>query len=166
MGTSNYHLAELNIARLKAPLDSPLLKEFVDFLAPVNTFGEQSPGFVWRLVGDDGKSSSYMASPFEDEMIIANLTVWTDIESLRDFIYQTVHSYFLRSRAKWFEKMTGQKLVMWWIPQGYIPTLEEGKAKLEMLEARGPSPEAFTLQHPFDAQGQPVTHTAQRSAEA
>ena len=57
MADDTFHLAQFNISRLKAPLDDPSLKEFVDFLDPVNAFAEQSPGFVWRLTAADGAAA-------------------------------------------------------------------------------------------------------------
>lgn len=152
----NFHVAEFNIARLKAPLDSPSMKEFVDFLAPVNAFAEQSPGFVWRLIAPDGQSSSYISAIYEDPMIAPNFTVWEDIESLKVFVYKTVHSYFLRDRKKWFDQVSEYQTVLWWVPAGYIPTIEEAKEKLVHLQENGPTPTAFTLQVPFDPSGNPV----------
>lgn len=114
MASSQFYLAEYNISRIKAPLDSPIMKEFVDFLEPVNRFAEQSPGFIWRLAADGGQASSYLSPAYEDEMIVTNLTVWQDIDSLKNFAYQTVHTCFLRSRKKWFEQFPSQQLVMWW----------------------------------------------------
>ncbi len=156
MDTATFHIAEFNISRLKAPLDSPVLKEFVDFLDPVNAFAEQSPGFVWRLTSADGQAASYLPSPYEDAMMITNLTVWTDLESLRTFAYQTVHRSFLQSRRKWFSRFVGHPLVMWWVPAGHLPTLDEAKDKLHLLDERGSSDVAFTFQAPFDQRGQPI----------
>jgi hypothetical protein len=154
------HLAEFNISRLSAPLDDPSMKEFVDFLNPVNAFAEQSTGFVWRLTADDGASASYLPSPYDDPMMITNLTVWTDLESLRVFTYETVHRYFLQSRRKWFDRIASKQLVLWWVPAGQIPTLDEAKAKLHVLEERGSTATAFTLQDAFDPRGQPVARAA------
>jgi hypothetical protein len=156
MADPAFHLVQFNVSRLLAPLDDPLLAEFVAFLGPVNAFAEQSPGFVWRLTAPEGQSSSYLASPFEDPMMITNLTVWTDLESLRAFAYQTVHRYFLQSRRKWFDRVSGRQLVMWWLPAGELPTLEEAMRKLRLLEVGGPSPEAFTFQDAFDPAGSPL----------
>ena len=100
MADDTFHLAQFNISRLKVPLDDPSLKEFVDFLDPVNAFAEQSPGLVWRLTAADGAAASYLPSSYGDSMMITNLTVWTDLESLRVFAYETVHRYFLQSRRK------------------------------------------------------------------
>jgi Domain of unknown function (DUF3291) len=153
MDNDIFHVAELNIARLKAPLDSPSMKEFVDFLDPVNRFAEQSPGFIWRLTAPNGMPSSYLPPAYEDEMIATNLTVWKDIESLRNFMYQTVHVYFLRNRKKWFDQATGHQVVLWWIQEDHIPTLNEAKEKMQLLESDGPSPKAFTLRSAFDSKG-------------
>ncbi|HEX5838148.1 MAG TPA: DUF3291 domain-containing protein [Anaerolineales bacterium] len=156
MQARRFHLAEFNISRLKAPLDSPVMKEFVDFLEPVNRFAEESTGYVWRLVAPDGQASSYLPPAFEDEMIVTNLTVWEDIESLKNFVYQTVHTYFLRSRKKWFEQVSDRQVVLWWIPKGHLPTLEEAKEKLRCLQEIGPGPDAFTFQDLFDSEGNPI----------
>jgi hypothetical protein len=161
-----HHLAQLNIARLVAPLDSPPLKEFVDFLDPVNRFAEESPGFVWRLVGEDGQSSSYLPPAFADPLTIVNMSVWQDLASLQQFIYQTVHRYFLQSRRKWFEKLDGPSTVLWWIPAGQLPTLDEAKEKLRLLEARGPTPDAFSLTVAFDAGGAPLAREVRPATNA
>ncbi len=153
MESGNFYIAEFNISRLKAPLDSPVMKEFVDFLEPVNRFGEQSPGFVWRLAAPDGQAASYLPPAYEDEMIVTNLTVWEDLDSLKNFVYQTVHVYFLRSRKKWFDHVANNQIVLWWVNPGHIPTVEEGKEKLRCLEEKGATASAFTFQVPFDWHG-------------
>jgi len=153
MSTEIYYLAEFNISRLKAPLDSPSMKEFVDFLDPVNRFGEQSPGFVWRLSTADGQSSTYLPPAYDDEMIVPNLTVWKDLESMKYFVYHTVHAYFLRNRKQWFDQIAEQRFVLWWINEHHRPTLEEAKQKLLYLQEHGPTSQAFTLQVPFDSNG-------------
>lgn len=159
MENNNFYIAEFNIARLKAPLDSPSMKEFVDFLAPVNRFAEESPGYIWRLVAPDGQSSTFLPPAYEDEMIVTNLTVWQDIDSLRNFVFQTVHAYFLRSRFKWFDQIAEYRTVLWWIEPGHIPTVAEGKLRLEHLTEHGPTPSAFTFQVVFDGQGNRLNHT-------
>jgi Domain of unknown function (DUF3291) len=153
MHDRHFYLAEFNIARLKAPLDDPGMKEFVDFLEPVNRFGEQSPGFVWRLVAPGGQSSTYLSAAYADPMIVPNLTVWQDIDSLTAFVYHTVHAYFLRNRKQWFDHIVDQRFVLWWIDRDHRPTLEEGKQKLLHLQAHGPTSQAFTLQVPYDSAG-------------
>jgi hypothetical protein len=161
---SQYHLAQLNIGRIKAPLDAPELREFVDFLDPVNAHAEQMPGFVWRLTADDGAPSSYVPSPFEDPLMITNLTVWTDLDALRAFMYDTVHRYFLQARRKWFERLDRRYVVLWWVPAGTIPTLGEAVARLEQLEVNGSTAFAFSLHEPFGPDGQPLPRPDRQTA--
>ncbi|GGG34898.1 hypothetical protein GCM10011414_00400 [Croceivirga lutea] len=151
-----HHLAQANIARFKASLDDPIMKEFVDFIGPINKLAEESPGFVWRLKDDEGRSSSYIESPFRDEMLAINLSVWEDLPSLKNFVYTTVHSYFLRNKKKWFQKDGKSQFVMWWIPEGEVPTLELTKQKLELLDTNGPTPEAFSIKQLFDVNGNTI----------
>ncbi|WP_394974899.1 DUF3291 domain-containing protein [uncultured Croceitalea sp.] len=151
-----YHLAQANIARFKASLDNPKMKEFVDFLEPVNRFAEESKGFVWRLKDDDGRSASYIESPFKDEMMAINISVWEDLESFKDFVYGSVHSYFLRNKKKWFDMDGTSQFVMWWLPEGEFPTLQVTKQKLEELERNGSTPSAFTIKEFYDFQGNKI----------
>jgi len=148
-----YHLAQANIARFKASLDDPLMKEFVDFLDPVNKFAEESPGFVWRLKDEEGRPASYIESPFKDEMMAINLSVWEDVETFKNFVYGSVHSYFLRNKKKWFHMNGISQFVMWWMPEGELPTLQLAKLKLEEFEEHGPSAKVFTFREFYDAAG-------------
>lgn len=148
-----YHLAQANIARFKARLDDPIMKEFVDFLEPVNRFAEESKGFIWRLKDEQGRPASYIESPFKDEMMAVNISVWKNLDSLRDFVYGTVHSYFLRNKKKWFDLKGPSQFVLWWMPEGTLPTLEMAKEKLELLEKNEPSPEAFSMATLYDPNG-------------
>lgn len=136
-------LAQINIAHMKAAQNDPIMKEFVDFLDPINKLADESPGFIWRLVGEPTESAPW------NDMVIINMSVWENIETLKDFTYNTAHSYFVRSRKKWFQHLGTPHYVMWWIEEGHIPTLAEAAEKLELLEKRGSSPEAFTFAKPF-----------------
>ncbi|MDT0606824.1 DUF3291 domain-containing protein [Croceitalea rosinachiae] len=149
----NFHLAQANIARFKASLDDPLMKEFVDFLEPVNKLAEESEGFVWRLMDEEGRSASYIESPFKDEMMAVNISVWKDLSSLKAFVYGTVHSYFLQNKKKWFDMKGPSQFVMWWLPEGELPTLQMAKDKLETMEKNGDTPSAFSMKSIFDANG-------------
>ncbi len=147
------HLAQFNIIKLKDELDSPIVKEFRDFLAPVNLLAEESPGFVWRLKDEGGASATDIETPYEDKLIFVNMSVWEDFESLKEFTYKTVHSYFLKSRKKWSDEIAGQKAVMWYVDQGDVPTVEEAKAKLDLLNANGATAEAFSMSELYDESG-------------
>lgn len=146
-----YHLAQVNIARPLAPLDTPKLAEFVAQLAPVNALAEAAPGFIWRLVGDGGDATSIRV---DDPTIIVNMSVWETPEHLFEFVYKTVHAKVMARRREWFERMQ-TFVVLWWIPAGHVPTVGEAMAKLALLEANGPSPEAFTFKQRYAAPGTP-----------
>ena len=144
-----HHLAQLNIGRLHAPIDSPIIREFAEALDPINELAEASPGYVWRLQDDAGNATSFR--PYEDDLIAINLTVWESVESLADFAYRTDHAAYLRRRREWFERMQEAYLVLWWVPAGHRPDVEEAIARLEHLREHGPTPTAFTFRHRFDA---------------
>jgi hypothetical protein len=146
---ATHHLAELNVARSVAPLDQPLMADFVANLDRINAIGDASPGFVWRLQDDSGAATSIRA--FDDPLMIVNLTVWESIETLRAYAYRSSHVEFFRRRREWFVPLDGPSLVLWWLPAGHRPSVEEAKARLERLAAAGPKPEAFTLKASFPA---------------
>ena len=145
---SKYQLAEINVAELKAPLDSPELKDFVDNLDRINALAESSPGFVWRLVGDGNDATSLR--PLGDDVIV-NLSVWRDVDSLRDFAYKTVHVEILRRKREWFKRMANAYMALWWVPEGHEPTAAEAVSRLEHLRQHGPTAEAFTFGEAFSA---------------
>jgi uncharacterized protein DUF3291 len=144
---AQHHLAELNVGRTVAPIDDLLMAEFVDNLERINALGDGSPGFVWRLSDETGSATSIRA--FEDPRMILNLTVWESIEALREYIYRTDHVEYLRRRREWFVPLDGPSLVLWWVPTGHIPTVEEALERLARLGADGPTADAFTLKTPF-----------------
>lgn len=139
----NKQLAQINIAHMKAAQDDPIMKEFVDFLAPINKLAEESPGFIWRLVDEPTEPSPW------NDMVIINMSVWENIDTLKDFTYNTAHSYFVRSRKKWFQHLGTPHYVMWWVEAGHIPTLVEAAEKLALLAAKGSTKDAFTFAKPF-----------------
>ncbi len=147
-------LAQYNIIRLKDELNAPMIKEFRDFLAPVNLLAEESSGFIWRLKDESGESATDIETPYEDKLIFINMSVWENYESLKEYTYKTVHSYFLKSRKKWANEIEGHNAVMWYIESGHNPTIEEAKEKLEVLNQQGSSPEAFSMTEVYDALGQ------------
>ena len=142
-----YHLAQINVARMLAPIDDPVMADFVAQLAPVNALADQSPGFVWRLQTDSGDATSLKA--YEDEMVIINLTVWENVESLREFAYKDAHYAVLRNRKRWFEKFAGPYYALWWIPAGQLPSIEEAKERLDHLRQHGDSAYAFSFKQVF-----------------
>lgn len=142
-----YHLAQLNIATALASLDSPVMQEFVDNLERINSLGESSPGFVWRMKDDTGNATAIPV--YDDPNIIANLTVWRDPESLKSFLFKTEHAHFLKRKKEWFKSVKEATYVLWWIPQGHIPTLSEAKDKLAYLRTNGDTARAFSFKKLF-----------------
>lgn len=144
-----HELAQLNIGVIRAPMDSPVMAEFANNLDRINALAEASPGFVWRLQTDDGNATAIR--PFEDENLLVNMSVWRDVESLKAYVYGSAHVQFMRRRREWFALMKEAYLVLWWVPRGHRPEIAEAIAKLELLKAQGPGPEAFTFAEPFPA---------------
>jgi hypothetical protein len=148
---SSFHLAQVNIGRMRAPLEDPLMEGFRSQLDAINAVAERSPGFVWRLQTPDGDATGIRA--YEDPLILVNMSVWESLESLHNYVYGSAHLGPLRDRREWFETMEGPSLALWWIAAGHVPTVDEAKAKLEELAAHGPTPSAFTFRRAFPRPG-------------
>lgn len=153
-----YYLAQINIALMKAPLEDPIMAEFAAALNEVNAIADRSPGFIWRLQSSSGNATDIRA--YSDPRMLVNLSVWQSVEQLKAYVYRSLHGEFFVRRRKWFEKYQGEHFAMWWIPIGHLPTVEEGKAKLEYLALHGDSPESFTFAKPY-----PPPTTSQRSLQ-
>ncbi|WP_189189256.1 DUF3291 domain-containing protein [Streptomyces albiflavescens] len=146
-----YELAQVNIARLKAPLDSPQLKDFVEALDPVNAVADAADGFVWRLQSDSGNATDVPV--FGDDWLIVNMTTWRDTNALTAFMYQGQHRELLARRREWFERLEEAVTALWWVPSGHRPTVAEAESRLLHLREHGPTQHAFTLRTPFPAGG-------------
>ena len=142
-----YHLAQINIARMLAPIDDPLMAEFVAQLPPINALADESPGFVWRLQSESGDATSIKV--YDDELIIINITVWESVESLHEFAYRSAHVGVMRDRKRWFEIFDDPYYALWWIPAGELPSTEEGKERLDHLRENGDSAFAFSFKNVF-----------------
>ena len=145
---SDWQLAQLNIAQLKAPIDSPELADFVANLNRINTLAEQSAGFIWRLIDDDS-SGDAMDQPFGDDMIV-NMSVWASVESLHDYVYKTAHAEIMSRRREWFNRIQSVYAVLWWVPFGHQPDLHEAHQRLSLIQKDGPGPNAFTFKQVQD----------------
>jgi hypothetical protein len=142
-----YHLAQINIARMLGPIDSPIMAEFVANLAPINVLAENSEGFIWRLK-DDSNSATQMQF-FDDEYIIVNMSVWRSVESLFNYTYRTVHNEVFKKRHSWFEKMPTMHYALWYVPAGHEPGVAEAMERLEHLRNQGDTPYAFSFKKKF-----------------
>lgn len=146
---SRFELAQLNIARLLAPLDSPRLAGFVSRLADINALADAAPGFVWRFQTEDGDATA--VRPFDDDWLLVNFSVWKNPESLHAFVYRTQHVEVMRHRREWFELLDQPFLVLWWVEAGHHPTVAEAITRLDQLRRHGPTATAFTFQTRFPA---------------
>ena len=144
---TQFHLAQINIGRMKAPLDDPIMAGFMTRLDDLNALADSSPGFVWRLQTDEG-NATYLR-PYDDERIIVNMSVWESLTQLKAYVYHTAHAELMRQRQNWFEKFAGSYMALWWVPVGHIPGMDEAKKRLAHLEKHGPTPFAFTFAKPF-----------------
>jgi hypothetical protein len=154
------HLAEINVARALTPLDAPEMADFVALIPGVNELADRSPGFVWRLQTEYGDATGIRA--FDDAAMLVNMSVWRDLEALRAFTYASDHLVPFRARRRWFAPPTAPHMALWWIPAGTIPTLQEGKDRLDAVVANGPTPIAFTFKHAFAPDGTPLDPEARR----
>ena len=147
---SDHHLAQVNVARLIAPIEAPETADFVAALTPVNARADRAAGFVWRLQTEEGNATSVRA--YDDPLVIVNLSVWESIEALEAFAYRDEgHRTVLRRRREWFERPVESHTALWWLPKGTLPTVEEATARLAQLRAHGPTQRAFTFRDRFSA---------------
>jgi len=142
------HLAQVNIALAREPLDAPLLAEFMAALAPVNARADAAPGFVWRMQTEDGDATGVRGFG-EDPRLIINLTTWESLTAMREFVYRDPgHLAVIRRRREWFERVD-LHTALWWVPAGHRPLVAEAEDRLEHLRAHGPTPFAFTFRKHF-----------------
>lgn len=141
-----YHLAQLNIATMREPLESPSMAEFVANLERINSLAESSPGFVWRLKDDSGAATTIR--PFGDNILV-NMSVWETVESLHTFAFRTAHTDIMRRRREWFDQMAEAYAALWWIPAKHVPTTAEAAQRLAHLREQGPTAYAFTFRKTF-----------------
>ncbi|MEU4621561.1 DUF3291 domain-containing protein [Actinoplanes sp. NPDC023801] len=144
-----FHLAQMNVAKLRAPEGDPLVAEFTAGVDLMNELADRSPGFIWRLKEEDVDLEALGIQPAAPDMI-ATMSVWESLEALRGYVYQSAHLDYLRRRREWFVA-GGSAMVLWWVEAGRIPTLRDGLQRLALLGAQGPGPQAFTFRQTFPA---------------
>ena len=142
-----FHIAQVNIGRIKAELDDPIMHGFVSRLDELNALADQAPGFVWRLQTPAG-NATYLR-PWQDPRLLLNMSVWESIDSLRHYVYKTAHAKMLPHRHQWFEQLSSVYVALWWVPVGHFPGIDEAKKRLVHLEAHGPTQFAFTFKNAF-----------------
>ena len=151
MQPDSHHIAEFNIGTLAHDWDDPRVADFVNNLDLVNGIAERSPGFVWRMTDDDMDAAQNDGAGVlgGNPRTASTLSVWESAETLGHFVWNTVHKRFWDRRGEWYDEteQTGPRLVMWWVPAGHRPTIEEAKARLDHLAREGESDHAFGWAH-------------------
>lgn len=152
---TQFQLAQINVAQLRYAMEAPEMADFVGALANINALAERSPGFVWRFTDEGGGDATGSRIDGRDDLLV-NISVWTDVEPLRTFVYKTAHAAVMARRAKWFPAFAGAHVALWWVPAGTRPTLMQAAERLVLIDAHGATPAAFTFEALFDAEGRPL----------
>lgn len=149
--SADWHIAQINVATSLYPTDDPRMSGFMTQLDVVNALADQSPGFVWRLQSESGNATDIDVGG--DPMLLVNMSVWASVEALFEFVYKTAHRKVMINRREWFQKPDAAYQVLWWVPAGHTPTVEEALSRLEQLNRIGPSPRAFNFKTQFPCPG-------------
>jgi heme-degrading monooxygenase HmoA len=160
----SFQLAQVNIARLKAPLEAPELADFVAALDPVNASADSAPGFVWRLQTEDGSATAVRAFEWDEHGaagVIVNLSVWESVDALADWVYSGLHREVLRRRAEWFHRVREAMVALWWVSAGTVPSVGDAEARVRSVRTHGPTPYAFTFRELYS----PSAHQAQHGSD-
>ncbi len=144
---TTHHVAQLNIARPVAPIDDPVMADFYNNLDRINAVADAAPGFIWRLQDADGNATALR--PFGPEIMV-NMSVWASLEQLRDYAFRSAHLDVMRKRRQFFVHDADEVYaVLWWVPAGHIPTVDEAWERLELLRIKGSGPRAFTFRDAY-----------------
>ncbi len=152
--THEFYLAQINVAKARAPLSDPIMARFVARLDEINALADHAPGFVWRLEEHKLPAPDPVAQTFAAEGVIVNLSVWESVEALRHYVYHTAHQELLKARREWFERFDGPWAALWWVPAGHLPSVAEAKMRLDSVQTNGPTEFAFNFQRPFPQPGE------------
>ncbi|MHB1669610.1 DUF3291 domain-containing protein [Thiomonas sp.] len=142
-----YQLAQLNIAVARAPLDSPVMTDFVANRERINALAAAAPGFLWAYQPEAGDAHVLLQST---NPVLFHLSVWRDPDALSRFVYKGEHAEFIRRRKEWFTGLAQTHAVLWWVARNHRPTVEEAKCKLDLLLKNGPTREAFAFKRVFN----------------
>jgi hypothetical protein len=147
----SWHLAQVNIGKMVGPKGDPRVQPFFNALDRVNALAEESPGFVWRLTGEGNNATDIL--PTADPLLLINMSVWEDAESLFQFVYRSAHTPVMVRRREFFERFHGSNQALWWIEAGTIPTINDALSSLWHIDRFGPTAHAFTFKKRFPPPG-------------
>ncbi|MDG1728654.1 MAG: DUF3291 domain-containing protein [Algibacter sp.] len=146
---SELHLAEVNIAKRLAPMDDPIMQDFVNNVDNMNAIADAAEGFIWRLQDEDKDEAIHV---FQDDSLIVNMSVWESLECLFNYTYNSGHIEVFKRKKEWFSKMKMMHMAFWYVPEGYEPTFQEAKDRLDYLNTYGDTPYAFSFKNKFTVQ--------------
>lgn len=162
-------LAQMNYARLLAPMDDEQMKEFAAAMGPINQLAKSTPGFVWSYdadadvtdTNDDIRDTVQMLR--DDPLLQPQLSLWTNMNSLRHFVFKSGHAMYYKRKKEWFSPPTPETTpysVCWWYDLRnsgtnnstdgntthslfHPPTLKEAFDRCDFLRIHGPTEYAF-----------------------
>ncbi|MGS2738818.1 DUF3291 domain-containing protein [Sinomicrobium sp. M5D2P17] len=140
-------LAQVNIARMKGAIDSPVMSDFVANLDRINALAESSTGFVWRLKDDANNATSMKI--YDDDFIIVNMSVWADMDSLFRYVYHSDHVEIFKRKKEWFHKMHEMHMALWYVEDGMFPSVTDARERLDHIRQHGETPYAFTFKKKY-----------------
>ena len=146
---NTYHLAQVNIAKRLAPFDDPIMQDFVNNIDKMNAIADAAKGFIWRLQDEDKDEA---ISVFKDDTLIINMSVWQNLETLFNYTYNSGHIEVFKRKKEWFSKMKMTHMAFWYVPEGYEPTFQDAKERLDYLNTHGDTPFAFSFKSKFTVQ--------------
>ena len=138
---SLYYIAQINIALAKDEMNTETMQGFVSRLDEINADADRAEGFIWRLQTEEGDSTAIRV--FDESLLLVNMSVWENVDAMKNFVYKSSHVELIRDRQAWFKKYVDAQQALWWIPKGHTPSIEEAKEKLDLIQKNGPSQEAF-----------------------
>jgi len=145
-----HFLAQLNVATASAgDASAPAMASFWAEVPGVNALADADPGLIWRLQDEETGHAGGFEIPGQEAMIV-NLSVWRDVAALHGFVFRSGHRHIMARKAEWFVEPSLPTMVLWWVPEGHRPSVEEAWQRLLLLREKGPTAQAFTFQKRFD----------------
>jgi len=142
--STHWNIAEMNVAAMRYPVRDPRMADFFAAIDVINADADAAPGFVWRMPEYLEESDAIEVGGAAN--LLVNMSLWRDLDALRTFTYENHdHLGALRRRREWFVRTDIPNYVLWWVPDGELPTVSDGRRRLALLHEHGPGPDAFTF---------------------
>ncbi|MEA9977281.1 MULTISPECIES: DUF3291 domain-containing protein [unclassified Pseudomonas] len=136
-------LAQFDLVSPKFPKNDARMDAFYSSSKYVNGLAESHQGFIWRETNENLQ----LLYELWGEGYLYTLSLWKDVSAFKSFLYNSPHSEFIRRGREWFNPISMPRVVMWWVPEGHIPSLQDAHERMKMLYEIGPSYNAFDLKN-------------------